>query len=267
MAIKIKNKGEKRPEDSDDQEEPGVPAGNAPGSGLDGFERVSFMAAAWVENNRKLFFAMLGITAVAILGIVAGIFYVRAQQAEASDMLSDGIAAYDRLVEGDPRLEMFRAEDDIPEPPGVFGTSEEQWQAVYESADRTLVDFDGGAIADSARMTKAAAALNLEEYEESEQLYREIVDSDGVKEEFRATAHIGLANSLASQNKLDEAEAVWEQFVELQPERQAYADFEVARMIERYGDPEEAAERYEEFLAEHEESQYASDVERRKAML
>lgn len=267
MAIKIKNKDSNRPEEPEDGEQSGAPAGGATSGGnLDGFGRVTFMAAAWIEDNRSLFFTMVGITGLAVLAVIVGIYFVRGQQVEASDRLSEGLAAYEVPEEGSPELEMFRSQD-LPEPPKVYESGQEKWQAVYDSADETLDDFDGGPIAISAQMTKAAAALNLEEYEEASGLYQQVVDVGDEAGEFEAYAHMGLANSLAAQGELDEAEQAWERFAELNPERESYADFELARMIERYGDAETAAEHYEQFAEDHPESQYLDEVERRQALL
>lgn len=269
MAIKIKNKGKKRPEEPEEEEsgQPGVPPGDAPGSGLDGFERFGIRTAAWIENNRGLFFAIIGVVVIAAVGVVLGMVHVRGQQVEASDRLSEGLAAYEQLVEGSPQLEALRAQEELEEPEQIFGSVEERWQVVYDSASHTLEDFDGGDIADSARMSKAAAALNLGEHEEAETLYQQVIDSDTVSTSMKAMAFIGLANALAAQEDLDGAEDAWGQFADLQPERRAYADFEMARMVERYGDADAAAERYAEFIEEHSDTDYADEAERRRALL
>ncbi len=268
MAIKIKNKGDNEPEDNEGQEgQEGVPPAGKPGGGLNGFERMGFRAAAWIENNRTLFFAMVGLVVLAGLGIVLGVVYVRSQQVEASDRLSEGIAAYEHVVEGDPFLESLRQQEDVREPDRIFETNEEKWQAVYASGERTLADFDRGPIAVSARMVKGAAALNLSDYENAERLYREVLNDDDATDEVLAFAYMGLANSLAAQGDLGGAEEAWNGFAELQPERQAYADFEIARMVERYGDADDARERYERFMEEHPDSMYLNEVERRQALL
>lgn len=269
MAIKIKNKGERDPEESDQEggQPGGAPPGDAPGSNLDGFERASFMAAAWIENNRRLFFALVGVALLAVGAALVSFLYIRSQQIEASERLSEGLADYEQLVEGSPEYEALQAQDDVPVPDAVFESTTERWDAVYDSADRTLADFEGGAITNTARLSKAAAALNLEKYEESEQLYRDVVESDDASDEYRAKAYVGLANSLAAQNNLEGADEAWDGFVELMPERRAYADFEMARMVERFGDEEEATRRYSEFLEEHEDSEHVEEVERRKALL
>lgn len=270
MAIKIKNKGEKPPEEENEEQQgttPGVPPADAPGSGLDGFERLSIRAAAWIENNRQLFFGIVAAVLVAGIGVVIGMAHVQSQQVEASDRLSEGFAAYEQLVEGSPELEAIRAQDGIEEPATIFDSVEERWQRVYDSAAHTLEDFDGGPIADTARLTQAAAALNLENYEEAEQLYRQVVDADDISDAMRAKAYVGLANALAVQSDLEGAEQAWDEFSSLQPERRAYAEFEMARMVERYGDADEAAERYADFVEEHADSQYVDEVERRRAML
>lgn len=267
MAIKIKNKDNGRPEESEGGEQPEAPAGGGTSGGeLDGLGRVTFMAAAWIEDNRSLFFTMVGVTALAALGVILGVYFVRGQQVEASDLLSDGLAAYEVPEEGSPELEMFESQD-LPAPPKVYESGEEKWQAVYDSAEETLVDYDGGPIAISAQMTKAAAALNLEKYEEASELYQQVVDTGDEAGEFEAYAHMGLANSLAAQGELDEAEDAWERFAELNPDRASYADFETARMVERYGDADSAEEHYEQFLEDHPESQYLDEVERRMALL
>lgn len=269
MAIKIKNKGKKGPEEPEEQDgdKPGVPPGGSPGSELDGFERASFMAAAWIEDNRSLFFALVGIVFVAVIGVVLGVYYVRGQQVEASDRLSEGLAAYEVPVEGSPELEALRQQPDVPELPKIYDTSEEKWQDVYNSAESTLADFDRGPIAVSARLVKAAAAMNLGDYDEAKELYRDVIDTDDVSTEFQATAYMGLANSLAAQQDLSGAKEAWQQFAQLLPERQAYAEYKIARMVDRYGEPDEARDRYDQFLEDHPQSAYIQEVERRRALL
>ncbi len=269
MAIKIKNKGSNEPEEPEEDGQDGVPAGGAsPGSGLDGFERISFSVAAWVEDNRGVFLGMIGVTVVVIIAIVIGIVYVRGQQMEASERLSEGLLAYEQHVDGAPQeiQHMWMEQEDM-EVPVAFDSTTERWQAVYEHAGNTLDDFDGGAIASSARMTRAAAALNLEEYEEAEQLYRDVIDAGDAAEEFLATAYMGLANSLAAQGQLQEAEDAWHEFTELRPAQRAYAELEIARMYERAGDVDEALERYDQFVEDFEDSEHISEVERRRALL
>lgn len=267
MAIKIKDKGNKLPEEDEETQTGGGSGGGSGGGNLDGFERASFMAAAWIEENRGMFFTMIGVALLAGVGIVIGIVYVRSQQLEASERLSEGLAAYEVPVEGSPDLEAIRQQEDIPEPPDTFESSEERWNVVYESAASTLEDFDGGAIAVTARMTKAAAALNLGNYEEAASLYREVVESGDAAGEVEAKAYVGLANSSAALGNLQEAEEAWGEFGELMPERRAYADFELARLFERHGEPDEARQRYEQFIEEHADSEYLDEVERRKALL
>ena len=267
MAIKIKNKGKQGPEEPEEEGGPGVPPAGAPGSGLDGFERASFMAAAWIEDNRTLFFAMVGVALVATLAIVLGVYYVRGQQVEASNRLSEGLAAYEVPVEGSPELEAMRAQEGFPEPPKIFDNTEEKWTIVYDSAENTLADFDRGPIAVTSRLVKGASAMNLGNYEESADLYQEVIDSDDADQELEAMANMGLANSRAATGDIDGAESAWGRFVELQPERQAYADFEMARLVERHGEKDDARERYERFLEEHPDSSYVDEVERRNALL
>ena len=269
MAIKIKNKGSNEPEEPEGDGQQGAPAGGgSSGGGLDGFERISFSVAAWVEDNRGVFLGMIGVTVVVIIAIVTGIIYVRGQQMEASERLSEGLLAYEQHVDGAPEeiQHMWMEQEDM-EVPVAFDSISERWQAVYEHAGNTLDDFDGGAIAPSARMTRAAAALNLGEYEEAEQLYRDVVDAGGTAGAFLATAYMGLANSLAAQQQLDEAEDAWREFAELRPAQSAYAELEIARMYERAGDTDEARDRYDRFVEDFEDSEHISEVERRRALL
>ncbi len=274
MSIKIKNRDDEPQDEPTAPEGAAVPPGGAPGSNLDGFERVTFMAAAWIENNRPLFFAMIGLTVLAGIGIALGLVYVQGQQQEASDRLSQGLAAYEVPVEGSPELEAIRQQPDFPEPSRIFESEEERWNAVYRAAESTLQDFDGGPIAVSARLSKASAALNLGEYSEAQSLYERVVATDATSVEFKATAHMGLANALSSQGDIDGAVEAWEAFADLMPERTHYADFESARMVERHarGEDDEAMveqarDRYDAFMEEHSDSPYAGEVERRKALL
>ena len=279
MAIKIKNrKGEEPPEEEQGAEGGAVvPPGKMRGNSLDGFERVTFMATAWLENNRKLFFGIVGVVAIAVIGIVLGVAHVRGQQVEASDRLSVGLAAYEMPVDGvwNPmeRVRMLtefpELEDDQKHP-----DEETKWRIVYDSAANTLEDFDGGPIADSARMTKAAAAANLGNPDESVQLYRKVIGSEDLPQELKAMAHVGLANSLASTGEVDEAIELWDVVAEMMPDRKAYADLERARMVERHamrqGDEdlkEQARELYRQFSEDHPDSDHLNEVERRKALL
>lgn len=266
MAIKIKDKGKKRPDDDEQGPEGGGSQGD-PEGGLDGFERASFMAAAWIQENRRLFFAIVGLILVAAIGAVIGVLYMRSQQLEASTRLSEGLAAYEVPVENSPELEAIRQEEDIPEPSEIHETEGERWQAVLAGADSTLEDFDRGSIAMTARMTKAAASLNLGNYEEAESVYRQVVDSEDAPDEVVAAAYAGLAKSVGARGELEEAEAAWSEFADRMPERSAYADFEMARLVERHGDPSEAEERYQQFLEDYPDSDYVDEVERRKALL
>lgn len=284
MAIKIKNKGERQPDEEPEQdsEQPQVPAGNASGSGsgLDGFERAGLRARAWIQDNPRLFLGMVAVAIVAVIGAVVATMHVRGQQLEASDRLSEAFAAYEQHVEGSLELEMLREraeenpEADVHIPENIFASPEEQWTTIAESADYTLEGFDDGSIAVSAWIARAASALNLEEYEQAEDAYQQVIGADNASEAMEAKALVGLANALAAQGDLEGAQSAWDDYVEIRPHRQAFAEFEMARMVERHGDdPQQAAERYEAFLEEYEDSeedevsQFVEEIERRKALL
>lgn len=266
MAIKIKNR-EKEPEETPDEEEEGLPVSSVTGEGLDGFERTTFLAANWVEENRKLIFGSVIAVVVAVLGVLIGTQYVSSQQVQASDRLSAGLGQYQVYVEGSPELAQIREREDIPNPERVFASDEEKWQAIYDEANTTLADFERGPIAASARFTKAAAALNLGNGEEAEDLYREVLATKDAPEELRSFAIMGLANSLAAQGDVEGSRAAWAEFAEADPTKEAYADFEVARLVERTGNTEEARGLYESFLEDHPSSEFVSEVERRLALL
>lgn len=265
MAIKIKNR-DKEPEETP-EEEGGLPATGAAGSGLDGLERTTFLAANWVEENRSKIFGSIIVVVVVIVGALIVLQFVRGQQVEASSRLSQGLSLYQVPVEGSPELEQMRAQEEIPDPPKIFGSEEEKWEAIYTEAANTLRDFDRGPIASSARFTKAAAALNLGRGDEAEALYREVIASNDAPQEFRTFSRMGLANSLALQGDIDGALEAWSAFAAADPDRRAYADFEAARLVARQGDSERARALYEAFLEEHPASEFRSDVERRLALL
>lgn len=272
MAIKIKNKGDKEPEDNEELDgaegsEGAVPPAGQPGGNMDGFERAGFTVAAWIEDNRPIFFTMVGAVIVVALAILLGVLYVRGQQVAASDLVSEGVAAYEHVVEGDPFLDSLREQDNVKEPSQIFESDEAKWQAVYDGGERTLADFDRGPVAVSARMVQASASMNLGNFEDAQELYSQVIDDAEASDEVLAFAHMGLADSLAAQGDVEGAEEAWNGFAELQPDRKAYVDFEVARMLERQGEVDAARQRYEEFVEEYPDSRYLNEVERRQALL
>ena len=265
MAIKIKNR-EKGPEETP-EEEAVLPEQGIGGGGLDGFERTAFMATSWVEENRKLIFGGLIALVVIVVATLIGLQYVRGQQVEASNRLSAGLNQYQVPVEGSPELEMIRERDEIPEPPQVFASEDAKWEAIHSEAENTLREFDRGPVAASARFTKAAAALNLGRGEEAAGLYREVLASTDATAEVRSFAQMGLAKSLSVQGDISGAKAAWESFGAENPTQASYADFEVARLVEREGNAEEARKLYEAFLQAHPTSDFRGEVERRLALM
>ncbi|MFU8805061.1 MAG: tetratricopeptide repeat protein [Bradymonadaceae bacterium] len=259
MAIKIKKKGE----ETEGGETPALPP-TVDASTYDSLHAKSYQFVDWLENNRGLAIGAVVALVVAVMGIHFAMQYVESQEIEASTRLSEGLAAYEVLVEGSPDLKALREDDRIAPPEKTFATEEEKWQAVYDGAAATLKDFDSGEIARSARLTKAAAAYQLGNFDEAIALYEEVLQ--GARGEVRDFAQIGLANALSSKGEHEKAIATFDKLAE-NPDQAAFAKYEKARILQRTGKAEDAKTLFHEILETYPATTFRDDIERRLAML
>lgn len=264
MSIKIKNKSKESAQDGKVELDWSK---MDRGGQADQFERATMQAASWIEENRRLLAIGASTVVVVILGAFLFLNYAKGQQVEASNRLSEGLAAYSTPVEGSPLLEAIRAQQGGPTLDKTFSDATTKWSEIEAQAEATLSDFDRGPIAASARLTKASAAMNLGRYEEAAGLYRQVLSENELDANLEAMATVGLADTLAASGDLDGANEAWQNFLAQNPDRQSYVELEIARQTERYGEPAKAKALYEAYLNDHPESEYRDEVARRLALL
>src|SRR5690554_6657907 len=138
MAIKVKKK----------IQEPDVEVLDAPEAievdidTYDALHAKSFQLAGWIEDHRNLVIGGAVAIVVASIGTIFAFNYAESQQIAASVELSEGLAAYEVLVEGSADLEALRGDERIAPPKKTFAAEEEKWQTIYDKAGETLAGHD-----------------------------------------------------------------------------------------------------------------------------
>jgi tetratricopeptide (TPR) repeat protein len=264
MAIKIKKKIDAPQEE--EELTPEVPADiEVDFDTYDALHVKSYEAAAWVERNRNLVLGGIVAVVVGTLGVIFAVNYAESQKVQASAVLSEGLAAYEVLVEGSPDLAALRNDDRLTPPSRTFQTEEEKWQAVHKHAEATLAEHDSGELGRSARLTKAAAAVQLGNFDEAIALYEQAVQ--GARGEVLDFATIGLANALAAKGEHDRAMSTLDKLAANNAEKAPFAKYEKARLLQRAGKTDEAKSLYHEILETYPKTTFRDDIERRLAML
>ena len=261
MAIKIKKKGERPEEPAQDEVidmEPVAPA-------ADPFARATVGGASWIEEHRGLVLGGIAAVFVIILAGYFGLEYLESQKVDASAALSPALENYHTIVEGSPEYEAVQANDKITLE-RTFPSVEAKWQAVYDAAAEALSQYDTGQVAQSARLTKAAAALRLGKNEEALELYEAYLAKPHPDAGVFAVYN-GMATAYAAQQKWDQAAQTFDELAEADEAYAGLARYQKARVLEEAGKPEEAKALYHEILEADPSTPFKNDIERRLALL
>jgi predicted negative regulator of RcsB-dependent stress response len=262
MAIKIRKRNDADQPEGEGSEDQA--AGGAQAS--DPVLQATMRGASWMEDNRNLVIGGVIALVVAIIGVWAGTSYVESQNVKASATLSPALWDYSAPVKGSPTMEMIGQSAEVGSPETVYASDTERWQAIYDKADTSLESHKSGAIAQSARLTKAAAANRLGKYGEAVTLYEAYLknETDAAMLPF---VYLGLANAHAAQDNVDKATANYDKLVEQDESYQGLAQFQKAKVLEGGGKVDKAKELYHEILESDPKTPYREDIERRLALL
>ncbi len=262
MAIKIKKKdNSKTPEvevevleSEDEAVEVDVYAGN-----VDPFERRAMSTASWVEKNPVVVFGGFALILAAFIGYY---FFQEGEKTKAIATSSEMNSVFDSFVapiKGSAELEALEKVPDGPKPKKTFDDMTKKWTAIYETASKGL---EAPATAQSARITKAAAATKLGKYDEAITLYngflaeKHDVSSEGPVLQGLASAQIGA-------KKFDEAISTLGKLEKLDEGFAGAAKYQRARILEWQGKKDDAKKLYQDILDNNPKFSKKSDVERR----
>jgi tetratricopeptide (TPR) repeat protein len=261
MAIKIRKRDDDSQSGDDGSQEQGAKA-----SGSAALLQASASAESFIENNRNTVIAGVIALVVAALGIWMGYNYVDGQKVEASSTLSPALWDYGVPVDGSPEMEMLRESPNFDLPEKTFASDAERWEAVYETASSSLEKHQSGPLAQSARLTKAAAATNLGNHEEAVELYEEYLAGQTDKA-MLPFVYLGLATSKAAGGDTEAATAAFDKLAEQNEAYGALAMYYKGQVLEGAGDVDQAKTTYHELLETYPQTPYRDDVERRLALL
>lgn len=269
MAIKIKKKDGSTTVDEEPEllDEDGAPVGSARpvsvGAGGDPFVQASWQTASWIEENRGIVFGGIVVVFLAVLGGYLGLSFLEDQKVEASTSMIPAFDSYNTLIEGSPELEALKSTPGLTAPDKTFESNTARWQAVYDDANKALTAHPTGDIAYAAKLTKAAAALELGKFDEAAALYEEYRKA-APDEAMKPIALQGLATVYASSEKWDQAIAALDELAgEAGYERGA--KYQKARILERSGKAEDAKTLFHAILDEDPMHPQKDDIERRLA--
>lgn len=261
MAIKIRKRTDGDQPDADALEgQTGAPAASDPV--LDATMR----GASWMEQNRNLVIGGVIAAIVAVIGVWVGTSYIDGQEVEASSTLSPALWDYTAPVEGSEELGLIRQAEEVQAPQQVFGSDLERWQAIYDRADESLSAQKAGALAQTARLTKAAAANRLGKHDEAIKLYTSYIGGE-TDESMLPVVYLGLATAHGAKGNVDEATANFDKLVEVDASYEGLAMYQKAQVLEGAGKTDKAKEMYHEILESDPETPYRDDIERRLALL
>ena len=263
MAIKIRKRG-----DDDNKPETDAPEGQTGGApaDVDPVLQATMRGASWMEENRGLMIGGIIAVVIAAIGVWVGTNYMEGQEVEASTTLSPALWDYDVPVEGSQEMEMIRQSDVVEPPENTFGSDKERWQAVYDQADESLAQNNSGPVAQSARLTKAAAASRLGKFDEAIELYSAYLEGP-TDEGMLPFVYLGLATAHGAKGNVEKAGANYDKLVEQNEAYEGLAMYQKAKVLEAAGKTEKAKELYHEILETSPKTPYRADIERRLALL
>lgn len=274
MAIKIRKRqgdGERTPasdasENAPIEMESGAPRVGVAPAGSDPILDATLQGVSWVERNRSLVLGAILLAVVAALGVWIYSAYSSSQQVQASQVLSPALWEYETLLADSPTMDQIKESGVIPPPEHTFANETERWQQIYDVAGKALAENSSGPIAQSARVTRAAAALHLQKNDEAIKLYTEYL-AGKTSDALVPLAYMGLGSAYAAEGKVDEAAANFDKLSKTNAAWATTANFAKARVFDAAGKKEQARELYHEILEADPDTQHRDEIERALALL
>ncbi|MGM0556056.1 MAG: tetratricopeptide repeat protein [Myxococcota bacterium] len=261
MAIKVRKKDPNKEEDPEKQEE-NAPAQQA--AAPDPFLNATTSTASWIEENRGLALGGLALVIIAIMGGFGVMEYMKSQGVKASAHLTPAFSAYETPVSGSPELDtLSEAGITIDE---THANSDEQWNKVLGAANATLEAKKKGPLVQSARLTKGAAAVRLEKWDDAISAYEDFLAADH-SEDIAPFVHQALASAYAGKGDVESARAQLDKLSEAGENYEEIANFQEAIILDNAGETDKAKDLYHGILEANPESPYKSEIERRLALL
>lgn len=261
MAIKIRKRGdgnEEQPEAPEEQVPKAPPAS-------DPFLQATAQGMSWFEQNRGLVLGGIVALVVAVIGVWAALGYMESQKVAASSELSPALWDYETQVE-EAKREAIANDPDLTAPEEEYASEQARWKAIFEKSGSALEAHQQGEIAQSARLTRAAAAVRLGDFDEAVSLYEAYLSGD-TDESMLPFVYLGLATAHGAKGNVEDAVANYDKLVEHDESFEGLALYQKAKAFEAAGNTEKAKEIYHEILEAHPQTPYREDIERRLALI
>ena len=265
MAIKVRKRREDGDESPDDEQQSEEQPVEARLEDEDPFVAGSTRTLQWLSEHPNVIVGFIIAAAVVGAGVYGGMSYMRSQAVAASSGVSGALVAYQTPVQGSKEMEAFTQQDRGAMPKTTFESEEKRWTAVFERAKKTLDKHPDSEAAQSARITRAAAAIRLEKYDEAITLYQAYLDKGGTEK--LPTVHYGRAVALAAKEKYDEAIAALDALMKADDNYETFARYHKGLFLEEAGKTEKAKSMYDKVLDNNPETPYKTAIERRRALL
>ncbi len=261
MAMKIRKRGGGKA----DPEAPEAQNGAAvPDS--DPVLEATLRGASWLEDNRNLVLAGVIAVIVAGVGVWIGSGYMDSQAVQASSTLSPALWDYDVITKDSPAMKQIEKSEVVDPPKHTYATDKARWEAIYKQAGDSLSKHKSGPLAQSARLTKAAAAMRLKKYDDATKLYEAYL-SGKTDKAMLPFVYLGLATAYGAKGKVDKAVANYDKLVKQDDSYEGLAMYQKAQVYEAAGKKDKAKELYHEIIESHPKTPYRDDIERRLALL
>lgn len=274
MAIKIRKRQQEG--DAPELDESGVPTSidfdsvdpesGVPPVDADPILGATMQGVSWIERNLNLVIGGVALVIVASLGGWAYSAYSTSQEVAASQTLSPAIWDYEVFTKDSETYKQIQESDIVPMPEKVFADDAERWQAIYDGAAKALAENSTGPVAQSARLTQAAAAMHLDKADEAVKLYSAYLAGKTLKSAV-PFAYMGLANAYAATGDVDKAMETFDKLGEQSETHMAMATYQKAQLLDASGKAKEAKELYHEILESNPETPHRDAIERRLAFL
>lgn len=232
----------------------------------DPFIRTSVDTVSWFQENRNTVFVGLGLAAV--VGLVAYIAYSQyeASRIEASTSWGEALAVYEQPVEGTDYVDSIE-QTDFNLPDGVVQPDlKTKWSAINKKAKATLDKYGDSSIASQARLTRAAAAYQLENYGEAADHYDTYLE-DKPSEQLKPVVYYGAGLAHGASGNVERAMELFDKLADAEDDHEVLALYNQGMIQEAAGNLEKAKELYTEAIDSSSSSPYHTNIKRRRTLI
>jgi len=263
MAIKVRKKIEQAPEVSPVKEaevvDSGAPEVNVKVPVMDDrFLRASGSAVTWMMENRRMIFFVAGLVVAVCIGAIAFAYSKEASAVQRSSLLTNVFVTLDAPTEEEAQYieakrEMQRAQmgiaanaDDILRISYRVPDDRRRFQALHDYFVDIQTKLSGTSLAAPAALMQAGIAMRVGVLDVARAGYDKA--SQSTQEDIRLFGLLGKAEVLLDEKKFDEALAVYDAIIALNPGFASFATLSQGQIYELSGQIDKAISAYQSVI-------------------